>query len=145
MQNESGLMREQYVIHHLRLVDDARRRKLHLIEDVLSDIDAFGNFRQHETFSGHFEYSPFGNDLGALAAVDYAVTDGISDLLGGVDKLSNLPLFTDVQNPIVRIDLQSRGRESSGEQQFARVMSDIDKTTRARIEAAEFADVHISV
>ena len=65
MQIEPRLMREQCVIHHLRLVDDARRRKLHLAENVLSDIDAFGNFRQHETFSGHFEYSSLGNDLGA--------------------------------------------------------------------------------
>ena len=66
---EARLLREQRVIHRLRLVDDARRSKLHLIEDVPTDINALGNFGQHQAFGRHFEDRALGNDLGALAAM----------------------------------------------------------------------------
>jgi hypothetical protein len=48
------------VVHRLRPVGDARRRKLHLVEDVPVDIDPISHFGLQQTFGRDFEGRAFG-------------------------------------------------------------------------------------
>lgn len=65
--------------------------KFHLLENILFDVDTFGNLGQHQALCRHLEHCAFGNDCWAMATVDDAAADGISNLLDGVDELGASP------------------------------------------------------
>src|SRR5262249_56513049 len=70
---------------------------------------------------------------------------GVGDLLDLADEFADLAFAPDAQAPFAGLDLQPGRGEGAGENQFARVMGNIDEAAGARIEAAELADVHIAL
>jgi hypothetical protein len=118
--------------------------EIHLVENVLLQIDARSNFNQLQAFCRQVEDAALSNvehgltPLGSLRATERAVFDLLNKLLG-------LAILKNLQLTFVDRNLQITGGKSADKNNFFGVLRDIDKTTGTSQTRAKFGDIQVAL
>jgi hypothetical protein len=102
-----------------------------------------GDLTQGQPLGHNLEYGPLRDDLGLLAALGHALPHRIGDLLDALDEFARLALGFDANAVLAEGEFQASRGEGAGENQFARIVRDVDEPACAWIEGAEPTHVDI--
>ena len=131
-----GIGLEDAAVHELQVIGD-ERAEFHLAQDVPFKVDARGDFCQHESLRRQAEDGPFCNDQDVLA-VGCGVVPGKGDLFDIRLEFLVLPFPVDDQPPAFTVFSQTAGCKGPHEDEFLRVLGQVDEAPGPGDAAVEF-------
>src|SRR5262249_39435963 len=117
---------EDALVHQHRTWTVNDRRKAHVREDVVFDVDAGRDLAKQESSLGQLEHAAFGDVVDLLAALG-GVAAAERDLFDAAHELLLAAFAQNRQAAVLHSDLQPVGSKGSGEDDAARVLADVDE------------------
>src|SRR6478672_3985692 len=133
---------EEPGVHQVRLAHD--RLEIHLVQDVVLDVDARRNLDQLQPLPCELEHAALG-DVENVLVVLGGVLARKGAVLDLVDKLLVLAVALDQQFSRDHRDLEVARHERADEDDLLRVLADIDEAAGASQPRAKFRDVDVAL
>ena len=128
-------------IHRAHVADD--RRKIHLAENVLVDVDARRHLDQLDAFRRSLKDAALGDVIDRLSGLG-GILAAKRHLLDAGDELARCAFAKDMNGIVLHRDLQSAAGERAGEHKLLGALRNVDEAARACELRPEAADIDVA-